>query len=360
MKKKVLPLICGVFCCFVFMPAFAESAQVLPARAFSFEIASSFTLAEKYYDIARKYNRFQEKEGAFKTLNLGFSAAAGITDWLTATVKWNPGWNVWSRKDQVFMPSEKILLTGFYDILAEIKVQIAGPQGLFKKRGFRFALAPEFKIPLPGPNYAEQEAKLQRGEPIIMENLDRHVFGLGGRIYFDYLINKMFSINILGEAIFYPVLKKLKDVGFDEYLYAGPLIPADSMVRYLGDLNLKGGVYFAKALSRGLIFGVGLPLNYMVNCGTWYYSYLKNRNISYLLSLQPDIGLFFFRLPVPVHLRLGYSLPLLGMDQNAVHVFALSLKIYFMGKAAGDRPVQETAQGPAAPPVPGGPLGLGF
>ncbi|MDR2103896.1 MAG: hypothetical protein LBP42_07330 [Treponema sp.] len=350
MKKKALPLVLGLFCCFA--PVFAESARVLPARSFRFETVPCFTLAAYYYGFDRKYARFQKNEGAFKTLNLGFSAALGITDWLTAALRWNPGWNIWSQKEQILEPSHEILLTGFYDLLAEIKIQIAGPRGLFKMQGLRLALAPEIKIPLPGPNYEEQAAKLERGEPIIMENLDRHIFGLGGRIYFDYLINNMFALTVLGEAIFYPPLLKLKDAGLDEYLSAGPYIPADSMVRYMGDLNLKIGLHFEKALSRSLVFGAGLPLNYLMNCGTWYYSYLKNKGTEFLLSLQPNISFFFFQLPIPVNLQFRYSLPLGGENQNAAHAFALSIKIYFMdttAKIAWLRRLHKALPGPNGP-----------
>lgn len=331
MKKILVWGILITFCSLT--PVFAENARVLPARAFRFGISPRFTFARAYYNFDRKYTEFQKNEGTFQTVNMGFSAAYGINDWLTALVRWVPGWNLWSRVDRIFEPSDTVLWEGFYDIFTEFKLLLIGQRGLIKTDRFRLTLAPQIKIPLPGPNYREQAARSLRGEPIVMRNLDRHVFGLGGRVYFDVIINNMFYINVFGDGVFYPFMGRLTEAGLYEYLHSGnPVIAQDLRVRYLGDLNFETEPRFEKALGRGIIFSAGLPLRYTLDCGIWYYSTLPNRSVQYQLSLRPNITLFLMKLPLPLAFTFGYSLPLWGRDTEAVHSLSLLMTVFIPGR----------------------------
>ncbi|MDR3166877.1 MAG: hypothetical protein LBT93_02950 [Treponema sp.] len=326
MKKIVL---LGIFLgCLI--PAFAENARVLPAHSARFEVFSDFSFANGYYSIKRKYTRFQQAEGKFQALNLGFSAAYGITDWLTAAVRWIPGWNLWSKTDLVYAPSKEVTLAGFYDLLTELKFHIIGERGLVKKKRVRLTVSPQIKIPLPGPDYKEQAEKAERGEPIVMENLDRHILGLGGRVYADFIINKMFYINVYGDGMFYPTAGKLTDAGLDDSLYASMF--DDLRVRYLGDLRFEVEPHFELSLTPKTVLNIGLPLNYTLNCGIRYYSTFPNRPSQYRLSLRPNITLFFVYPPLPFAFQFCYSIPLWGRDQNSTHNITFLAKLFVIGK----------------------------
>jgi hypothetical protein len=331
MKKIIIPGILGALC--VLTPVFSESGRTLPARVFALEASARYTFANAYFDFGRQYARFLKNEGAFKSFNLGLSAAYGITHWLSAGIRWIPGRNLWSVTDRVQEPSRTVSLAGFYDILTEIKIQLIGQRGLIKKDRFRLTIAPQIKIPLPGPDYEKQRERMLRGESIVMENLDRHIWGLGAKIYLDFIITKSFYINLYGDGIFYPGMGKLSNAGLDEYLYSlGPNIARNSKVRYLGDLRFEVEPHFKQALTPKMTLTAGLPLNFTLDCGIWRYSSLPNRPERYRLSLRPNISFFFFTPPVPFEFEISYSIPLWGKDQKAAHSLAFLAKLYITGK----------------------------
>jgi hypothetical protein len=331
MKKTIIAGILAALCSL--RPVFSESGRTLPAGVFAVEASARYTFADAYFNFVRQYAKYLKNEGAFKSFNLGFSAAYGITHWLGAGIRWIPGRNLWSATDRVYMPSKTVSLAGFYDILAEIKIQLIGQRGLIKKNRFRLTIAPQVKIPLPGPNYERQRERMLRGESIVMENPDRHVWGLGGKIYLDFIITKSFYINLYGEGIFYPGMGKLSDAGLDEYLHSlGPNIARNSKVRYLGDLRFEVEPRLKQALTPRMTLKAGLPLNFTLDCGIWHYSSLPNRPERYRLSLRPNISLFFFTPPLPFEFEISYSIPLWGKDQAAAHSLGFLAKLYITGK----------------------------
>ncbi|MDR2102326.1 MAG: hypothetical protein LBP43_07120 [Treponema sp.] len=328
MKKVVL---LGIFLsCLI--PLFADDARTLPARSARFEVFSSFSFANAYFSIQREYTRLQQAEGKFQALNLGFSAAYGITGWLNAAVRWIPGWNVWSKTDLIFEPTRTVTLAGVYDLLTEVKFQIIGERGLVKKNRVRLTVAPQIKIPLPGPNYKEQEKRIQRGEPIVMENLDHHVFGIGGTVSFDLIINKMFFINLYGDGMFYPIPGRVSDAGLYEYFYSTSPGIRDLRAWYRGDLRFEAEPHFEMFLTPKTVLNIGLPLNYTLNCGIQYYATMPNRPVEYQLSLGPNITFLFIHPPLPFAFRISYSLPLWGRDQNATHSITFLAKLFITGK----------------------------
>jgi hypothetical protein len=331
MKKIAILGVLGVFCSLG--PVFSEDVRTLPARVFRAETLIRYSFANAYFDIGRQYTAFKKNEGAFKALSMGFAAAYGITDWLSAGILWLPGLNLWYEVERVFRPSDTVTLADFYDMLMEIKVQLIGQQGLIKNRRFRLALGPQIKIPLPGPDYEEQAKNLAQGKPVILENQDRHVWGLGGKIHSGFIINESLYVDLYAEGIFYPQLGKLSRAGLDDYLYSlSPFISHNSMVRYLGDLRFELDPHLEQALNSRMILNIGLPLIYSLNCGVWYYSSLPNMPAQYRLSLQPNVTLFFPSPPLPFEIKISYSIPLWGKDWKAVHNLAFLARVYITGR----------------------------
>ena len=49
---------------------------------------------------------------------------------------------------------------------------------------------------------------------------------------------------------------------------------------------------------------------------------------SYLLSVSPNVSLFLTKFVIPMEIKLGYTLPLVGKNAQAVNTVVLQLKAY--------------------------------
>jgi hypothetical protein len=136
-------------------------------------------------------------------LSLGGGIEYGITNWLSAAIEWDPGWNVWSDYDFTTSPSNMLTVNGSYDIFAGVEVQVLGEKGLLASRSIRLTLTPEGIIPLPSPDWEEQLTRRSNGESWVLQPNDHHTPALGGRASFDYVLKRMFFFNLYGEFLYY-------------------------------------------------------------------------------------------------------------------------------------------------------------
>lgn len=347
---------------------FADDAKVMPFRVGRFYLAPSFVYGTQTFD----KDGSREDSGIYDSLsifNLGAALEFGAWKWVTAAVQWAPGINVWSKvdsdllKDSVGSDSD-INLFGVADLFVGAKMQILGTEAPVQTDNFRLAFAPGVKIPLPGPDYKEQDKNVTNDDPMTVFNLDKHVLGVGLRTYFDYIINENFFINLYNEFIYYPVKGDVKKAGYPAYALAdnidkiiGMLPPGvisySDDVDYGYDLTFELEPVFTTNLAEGIQFSAGLPINYKTTPGTKYdFSYneaalsgalgpaadpliaqLKSMEAegeqTHSLSLRPNVSFFFTSWFLPMEFKLAYFAPLWGMNTRADHTVSFQIRLYF-------------------------------
>jgi hypothetical protein len=331
MKKCTALVILGILCGALFV--FAEDAKTMPARMGRFYLAPSFSFANDAWDKDGDKVDLTDGNGAIKMFNLGFAVEYGIIDWITGAVQWAPGWNIWSDVDLVqnfgSLGNKEIdaNLKGFGDIFVGAKIQIVGAAAPVKSSALRFAIGPGIKIPLPGPDFAEESAKMPliaagADETVTVGKLDRHVFGFGARTYFDYIINSMFSINAYNEFIYYPVKADGNKHGMGT--------PANAEVEYGFDLTFELEPHFETMLfDNSVQLHVGLPVNYKFTPDVKIDGNTADDTATQVLALKPNASLFLVKLPLPLQFQLGYTLPLWGQSTNATNTIVLQIRAYF-------------------------------
>jgi hypothetical protein len=340
------------------MAVVANDAQVLPARVGRFYLAPTYAFVPGAFDEDGKY---QKTDGDVTQLfNLGFALEYGIIDWITAGIQWVPGVNVWSEIGGM----DKANLNGVADILAGARIQIVGPNAPVANETVRFAVVPGVMIPLPGPDYEEQMKNMAKNEKYTVLNADNHVFGVGGDLTFDYIINEQFFINLFGEFIAYPVKGKLSKSGLQEYMTVqgadAQLAPlrAQGMeasvkdeVSYGYDMKLELEPVFKTPLTDGILLTAGLPVTYTISAGKKYGGlsldaaataamggeavvkamedqYFKDEEAEHLLTLTPNVSFFFTGWFLPTEFRLQYAIPVAGKNATASHSLTLLAKLY--------------------------------
>jgi hypothetical protein len=373
--KKIITL--GLIC-FLCGMAFvsAEDAKIMPKRVGRLYMAPSFGFANGEYDKDGKYESYDSGEGAMKLFNLGFALEYGVIDWVTAAVQWAPGVNVWSDVDRDLGSDSDVNANGVADLFAGAKLQIIGEKAPVQSGMFRLAFGPGFKIPLPGPDYEEQSKNIAKDDPVTAANVDRHVFGLGLRTYFDYIINEHFFINFYNEIIGYPVKGKLSESGLEgrlvvngldtlkKQLKSAPLpalvaladeISYEDEVEYGYDLTFELEPVFSTPLGGGIVFTAGLPLNYKMTPGKKYnisdLDGVKNtlagnpltsqyasmvgqlqeqteEKPTGLFTIKPNVSFFFTGWFLPTDFKLQYSIPVAGKNDRALNTLSLIVKLY--------------------------------
>jgi len=350
---------------------FADDAKVMPARVGRFYLAPNFSFASGGFDEDGKLQKFDD--GSIKIFNLGFALEYGVNDWITAAVQWAPGWTPWSDLEarSGFKDSN---VNGVADLFVGAKLQIIGEKAPVQNNMFRIAVAPGVIIPLPGPDFEEQFENAMAGKKATVANMDKHTLGVGGRLYFDWVINDKFFINLFNETIIFPLKKDLNDTGpnlagFKGGLLgtvntlAGPTAMAavkkytdklEGEVDYKYQLTFELEPQFSTSIADGLIFSAGLPFNYVYNPAA-AYSFTGLKDLvdfasgmgiplteeavieqggfagaeSHFLSLRPNVSLFLLKTPLPLEFKFQYGLPLYGKNTQATNTVIFQVKAYF-------------------------------
>jgi hypothetical protein len=332
MKKIISLAVLGILC--GTMAIFAEDAKAMPARMGRFYLAPSFSFANQKFDEDGEREDTTDGKGAIKMFNLGFALEYGIIDWITGAIQWAPGWNAWSDVDVAMGPKElDANLKDFGDIFLGAKIQVIGPSAPVQSETLRLAFGPGVKIPLPGPDFEEESKKMTAdysaitggGDPsetITVAAIDRHVFGFGLRSYFDYIINSHFSLNLYNEIIFYPVKAKANGATVGPY-------PTDKNVSYGYDLTFEFEPHFDTVFGNAILFHAGLPVNFKLTPDIKVDGDAQDDTGTQSLGLKPNLSFFFTQWPLPMQFQLGYTLPLYGVNTNAVNTIVLQIRAYF-------------------------------
>ena len=361
---------------------FADDAKVMPGRVGRFYLAPVFAFAPGEYNDNGNYVNYAT--GNVSVFNLGLALEYGIIDWITAAVQWAPGWTYTSSLiGKTGLPLSN--MNGVADLLVGAKIQIIGENAPVKTSAVRFALTPGVSIPLPGPDYEKQAENyfdtytyLMSGgmmgslEKTTMANMDRHVLGVGGRVYFDWVLSDKFFINLYNETFIYPVKKDLANDGIGlsllkaqawSYVPPGMEAMAKPFIDAIeGDINYKYKLtfeiepVFTTPLSDGLSITAGLPITYVFNpvhdvtikgindpmilgmlgmteeqVRDTYLAPLGlvDSKASHSLSVKPYVSFFATKIALPIEVKLQYGIPVWGMNTPSQYQFIGQIKAYF-------------------------------
>ncbi|TVQ38551.1 MAG: hypothetical protein EA384_08950 [Spirochaetaceae bacterium] len=235
-----------------------DGAKVLPAGVLRTTLAPMYAF---YGDtFKRDFGFGREMNDQVRFFNLGIALEYGVTDWITAAVQWAPGWTIWSYVDTAFQFDEDPKLHRFFDMFAGAKVQIIGENAPVLRSDMRLAFAPGIKFPL---GYPDWDGQYGAGlwdvseDPFILYSPDTNQLGLGVRLYYDYIFNASWWVNLFGEGVLYvmdgyaPNLLAHNDAGKDGV--------EDEFDRRW-DVELEIEPHFETPLRPDLRFGASLPV----------------------------------------------------------------------------------------------------
>ena len=310
---------------------FAEDAKVLPSMTSRIFAVPTYSFAMGAYDNEGTYQSFDD--GSIKLFNLGFALEYGVTNWITAALKWIPGWTVLSDI-QATTGRNNTNANGVADIFAGAKIQIAGERAPIRTFNMRLAVEPGVIIPLPGPDFPEEARRSASRLAATFANMDKHVFAAGARLYYDWIINDYFFLNFYNETIFYPFRQDLyKDAP------AFSLVSASGKVDYKYRLSFEMEPVFTLPISREIDIYIGLPVNFRFSPAYDYYfdspvalSPLLNVmhiDPQYSLNINPGLSIFFKTLPLPMEFKLQSGIPVWGRNTIARFDVSLQLRAYF-------------------------------
>jgi len=311
---------------------FADDALVMPKGVGRVYLTNAFAFASQEWDQDGDKEDLTETTLGFgdinyRAFNLGVAFEFGVIDWITAAVQWAPGWNVWSQFPDANPPADEATVNGPADIFVGAKFQIVGPKAPVANDMFRVAFAPGVKIPLSGPDFADENADASAGDPWIIETLDKHTLGVGGRAYFDYVVNDMLYINLFGEFIYYPQTVKLEDVSYGKWFLVNFTPQPNADVDFGYDLILEVEPQFEMPLG-GTRLGFELPITFTYSPEREYTGVPPDTD-KYLLSVSPAASLFLLDFVVPMEFKLGYTYPVVGKNEQARNIVVLQVKAYF-------------------------------
>lgn len=317
---------------------FADDALVLPQRVLRTYVVPTYAFTTGDYDDTGKYTAYKSEEGAIKAFNLGAAVEYGVIDWITAAVQWAPGYTFWSDID-LPAPGDLMKINGAFGLFTGAKVQLIGEKALIPNTMFRFALAPGVKIPMPMPNWKKQGENAVAGKEYILPDLyiplNKPVFAVGGRGYFDFIIGKMFYINLYGEFMKY-FDRTISIVEFAQQLgYPGSKYDVTTKFNYEYLIEIEP--HFETMLSDGLQLEIGAPVRYSASPE---YNVVESTDFpaptelttkivkSHLLTVSANVSVFLMKFFIPLEIEVGYTYPLMGESTFAQHMITVQAKAY--------------------------------
>ena len=321
MKKLLLVLVMLA----LVLPAFADDAKVLPKGVLRTYIAPSVSFASQSFDADGEKQDIAAAEGGKQTfVNIGAAFEYGVNDWISAAIQWGPGYNVYSD----FEDAEDMSANGPFEAFVGAKVQVMGEMAPAKSDKFRVAFAPGVMIPMAfGYDADEEAANAGAGDEynVLPAN---NVFGIGGRFYADYVINKEVFLNIYSQfKYFFP--KDGKDDFAQQYANElfGPFAPIADEIKYGYELTLEFEPHYATMIADGVELSTGLPITYVMSPETEIDGTGQD-DASKSLDVTANVSAFFQKLPLPMEVQVGYTYPVWGENSSVMNTVVTQLKFY--------------------------------
>jgi len=326
------------------VPAFADDASVLPAGVVRAYLVGANNSFDQAYDADGKL----QDADKVTVMNIGGAIELGATDQISAAIQWAPGWNVTSEVEN----NDLVSLEGPLDLFVGAKALILGPSGYIPNDMFRFSAATGVMIPLTKTDWTAEAENLLTDKEFSQGSGSKETLGLGWRLYFDYIFNDMFFINLYNETIFYPETETndLTTAATQYQTAAGKasaqsivIDPATGVKDYTVTYGYKATFevepQFTYPVSDTLDVKVGVPFNYTMSPEySFEYDLIAVGALSAstgetvveaksLLKVSPSFSAFL-KAPLPVEFKVGYSLPLLGENDYAASTLVLQAKFY--------------------------------
>ena len=336
-------------------PAFADinGAKVLPGGVLRTTIAPTFVTASSAFEEDFEFDRDSDADDV-KFFNLGIALEYGVNDWITAAVQWAPGWTIWSdlEAEAPGADGEDAKLHPFFDMFAGAKLQIVGENAPVQRSDMRFAFAPGVKIPLGYPDWDGQYDDFgalgfeDLEDPYIIatpqRGPDTNAFGVGARVFYDYIVNENWFINLFAEGGIYPMTARAPDLGSHAIADALPDYDTDEF-GYGWDIEFEVEPRFETMVGPGMEFAAGLPItiDYLpeptldgdklsdiaddnpITAAAW-----EDEGPRSLLSVGPNVKFFAQTWTVPTEFVAQYNIPVAGRRTSASHSFVLQIRNY--------------------------------
>ena len=312
---------------------FGYGAIVMPAGVGRFYIAPTFSFANSAFD--EDGNRESFDDTTMNVFNLGFALEFGLTNWITGAVQWAPGWTPWSDLGEGPLGGT-FNTNGTADIFLGAKFNIVGGQHApVNSDRVRFSAAAGLIIPTGAPDFRDELPKMATGDDVTVSRMDNHVWGIGGRFFFDCIINDNFFINFYNETLLYFGTQSL-------YNHSLGLAGLSMLPGVTGDVSFRPRLTFSvepvfmTTLAPGINFGAGLELEYrwtlapeLTITGLPALVPAPEFQDTHRLNLTPSAQIFFMGLPLPLEFKLQYAIPLWGQGVTAMNNVTLQIRAYF-------------------------------
>jgi hypothetical protein len=216
-------------------------------------------------------------------------------------------------------------VNGVMDLQMGIKFLIVGKNAPVESSTMRFSAAPGFLIPFPGVDFGSETGEIMKGGDVTVSNIDRHVFGFGARVNYDYIFTPSFYLGLCSEITFFPVKGSTGKTNLLEYQSINPR----QKVGYGYELMFEVEPHFDYPVADGFVLGAGLPMTITTSPAIEYDGREGPVGNHYLFTMMPLVSMMFTSLPVPVQVELDYRIPVFGKNEQAAHALTFLIKIFY-------------------------------
>ncbi|MCF7948889.1 MAG: hypothetical protein K9M94_09925, partial [Spirochaetia bacterium] len=326
MKKLLLVLIMLA----LVLPAFADDAKVLPKGVLRTYIVPVYSFATGQYNEdgdLKDFTELGQPTDKLTAFNLGGAIEYGVNEWISAAVQWTPGYTFGAtfKSDGTIagdFVEESYTVQGPAEVFIGAKMQIVGEQAPVQNDMFRAAFAPGVMLPTAfGYDPEEEAAKtLGTGDEINL-GASKNATGLGARFYADYIINKMFFLNLYSQfKYFFPVDTAKTDLAHYN--------PAADEVDYGYELTVEAEPHFNTMVADGVELSVGVPFTYVTTPDVKYDDTEAPDSATNSLYVKPSVSTFLMKLPLPMEFKVGYEYPIMGTNIQARNNVVFQIKTY--------------------------------
>ncbi len=307
----------------------ADDALIAPRGTLRILLATSYFFTDGRYSNSWSHDSgdadadFIDHEGNpdVTGLNVGLEIELGITDWISATLDWNPGWTAWSDfvAAQVDPPPtlgyENADINGIRDLTALANLELIGIRSpVLTSDNMRLIWSPGIIIPLPGADAEKELEKAWDGKEWHIDNA-RRAFGLSSRLSFDYVASKLFYINLANSLSYYFERNETSIYSPTEKASIAYGIEVQFEIEPHIEFPIEEGIRMRFALP--VAFGMGTPIR--------IDGEIVDETDQYALFLRPNVAFFFHKLAVPLELEITYTVPIVG--KNAPKQYIITLQI---------------------------------
>lgn len=283
---------------------FADDAKVLPAGVIRLSLVDIIASSDQEFDSEGKLQDDTES-----SMNIfGAALEFGITDSLTGAIQWTPG--VVLSHDA----GDNVILSGLMDVFVGAKYQVINTDAM------RFAVALGAKVPLDtGYDGIEEYTNLLGGDDFKPSSMSTtQSVALGMRLYYDYIINESFYVNLYNQSLYYLPNTASQSIGSAELDYEyGIHTEFEIEPNYAIPVMSKSKVELYAPISYKLtpaptVEGVEPDSD-------------SNASIMYL---SPGVSFFFAESFMPMQLNVEYALPVMGKNSTATKNLVIILKLF--------------------------------